>query len=198
MLLVIKEFVYHIDKKENIEILFVSNINNDMDSMWNNKESIRYHYNIAKKLVIDNNHFGSYDQTAFIRLKIFDGNQRMLIVSGERFNTFDEIFDNRSMERFPEPVRYGVVDFDLVTNNGVIKLNKEFHTTDKANSFIYEFVNSETFKQYAENQDAKNLKFDINKNGEIVITNLSNYSLLINATYLNGGEYITSEMHTIE
>lgn len=190
MLLVIKEFVYHIDKVEHSEILFVSNVVDSMDSIWNDKESIRYHYNVAKTSVINNNHFGSDDQTAFIRLKIFDGNQRMLIVSGERFNTFDKIFDNRSMERFPEPTIYGVVDFDLVTDDGVFELYKEFHTT-KNTSFIYEFLNSNILNKCG----IDGFEFGINENGEIVITNASNYSLLINATYLNGGEYITSEMH---
>lgn len=197
MVLIVSEFVYHIEGAEHIEILSVADINNDMDNIWKNKEVIKCYYNEAKNLVINNNHFGSDDQTAFIRIKIFDGCQRMLIVSGERFNTFDEIFDNRSMERFPEPVRYGIVDFDIITDNRVIKINEEFHTNNKTNLFIHEFVNSESFKKHNKNSGIKELKFEENEKGELVATNIINYSMRINAKYLNGCEYSTVKMYIV-
>ena len=81
MVIVISRFMYHIDNREFGEIISVNHMVSDIESLWHDTEFLKEYYINTRNKVIENCHYGSDDQDAYIEINIYDGKFREIVIS---------------------------------------------------------------------------------------------------------------------
>lgn len=200
MLIAISRFMYHIDNREFGEIISVNHMISDIESLWHDTEFLKEYYINTRNKVIENCHYGSDDQDAYIEIIIYDGKFREIVISDKNIpsDKIDSIIDNRGMRRLNSPVVIGRINIsiDIYGDEDIDEYVFDvFYRTEKSEeSIISRLITDGTInKHIRDNGECYSLSLD--DNGKVVVDNADEFGVLITNTYLDGDEYVVSRTH---
>ena len=201
MIIVISRFMYHIDNREFGEIISVNHMVSNIESLWHDTEFLKEYYINTRNKVIENCHYGSDDQDAYIEINIYDGKFREIVISDKNIpsDKIDSVIDNRGMRRLNKPVIIGFINISINIYDGHDSIDEHvfdvFYRTEKSEeSIINRLITYGTInKHIRDNGECYSLSLD--DNGKVVVNNADEFGILITNTYLDGDEYIVSRTH---
>lgn len=200
MIIVISRFMYHIDNREFGEIVSVNHMVSDIESLWHDTEFLKEYYINTRNKVVENCHYGSDDQDAYIEIIIYDGKFREIVISDKNIlsDKIDSIIDNRGMRRLNKPVIIGRINIsiDIYGDEDIDEYVFDiFYRTEKSEeSIINRLITDGTInKHIKDNGECYELSLD--DNGKVVVDNADEFGVLITNTYLDGDEYVVSRTH---
>lgn len=200
MIIVISRFMYHIDNREFGEIISVNHMISDIESLWHDTEFLKEYYLNTRNKVIENCHYGSDDQDAYIEIIIYDGKFREIVISDKNIpsDKIDSVIDNRGMRRLNSPVIIGRINIsiDIYNDEDIDEYVFDvFYRTEKSEeSIINRLITDGTInKHIRDNGECYELSLD--DNGKVIVDNADEFGVLITNTYFDGDEYIVSRTH---
>lgn len=201
MIIVISRFMYHIDNRESGEIISVNHMVSDIESLWHDTEFLKEYYINTRNKVIENCHYGSDDQSAYIEIIIYDGKFREIVISDKNIpsDKIDSVIDNRGMRRLTKPIIVGSINISINIYDGHDGIDEYvfdvFYRTEKSEeSIINRLITDGTInKHIRDNGECYSLSLD--DNGKVVVDNADEFGVLITNTYLDGDEYVVSRTH---
>lgn len=200
MIIIISRFMYHVGNKEFGEIISVNHMVSDIESLWHDTEFLKEYYINTRNKVIENCHYGSDDQDAYIEIIIYDGKFREIVISDKNIpsDKIDSIIDNRGMRRLNKPVIIGRINIsiDIYGDEDIDEYVFDiFYRTEKSEeSIINRLITDGTInKHIRDNGECYELSLD--DNGKVVVGNADEFGVLITNTYLDGDEYVVSRTH---
>lgn len=201
MIIVISRFMYHIDNRESGEIISVNHMVSDIESLWHDTEFLKEYYINTRNKVIENCHYGSDDQDAYIEIIIYDGKFREIVISDKNIpsDKIDSVIDNRGMRRLTKPIIIGFINISINIYDGHDGIDEYvfdvFYRTEKSEeSIINRLITDGTInKHIKDNGECYSLSLD--DNGKVVVDNADAFGVLITNTYLDGDEYVVSRTH---
>lgn len=201
MIIVISRFMYHIDNREFGEIISVNNMVSDIESLWHDTEFLKEYYLNTRNKVIENCHYGSDDQDAYIEIIIYDGKFREIVISDKNIpsDKIDSVIDNRGMRRLNSPVIIGRINISINIYDGHDGIDEYvfdvFYRTEKSEeSIINRLITDGTINKHIKDS-GECYSLSLDDNGKVVVDNADEFGILITNTYLDGDEYIVSRTH---
>ena len=200
MIIVISRFMYHIDNRESGEIISVNYMVSDIESLWHDTEFLKEYYLNTRNKVIENCHYGSDDQDAYIEIIIYDGKFREIVISDKNIpsDKIDSIIDNRGMRRLNNPVIIGRINIsiDIYGDEDIDEYVFDvFYRTEKSEeSIINRLITDGTINKHIKDS-GECYRLSLNDNGKVIVDNTDEFGVLITNTYLDGDEYVVSRTH---
>lgn len=201
MIIVISRFMYHIDNRKFGEIISVNNMVSDIESLWHDTEFLKEYYLNTRNKVIENCHYGSDDQDAYIEIIIYDGKFREIVISDKNIpsDKIDSVIDNRGMRRLTKPIIIGFINISINIYDGHDSIDEHvfdvFYRTEKSEeSIINRLITDGTINKHIRD-NGECYKLSLDDNGKVVVDNTDGFGILITNTYLDGDEYVVSRTH---
>ena len=201
MIIVISRFMYHIDNRESGEIISVNHMVSDIESLWHDTEFLKEYYLNTRNKVIENCHYGSDDQDAYIEINIYDGKFREIVISDKNIpsDKIDSVIDNRGMRRLNKPVIIGRINISIDIYDGHDGIDEYvfdvfFRTEKSEESIINRLITDGTINKHIKDS-GECYRLSLNDNGKVVVDNADEFGVLITNTYLDGDEYVVSRTH---
>lgn len=200
MIIVISRFMYHVNNREFGEIISVNHMVSDIESLWHDTEFLKEYYINTRNKVIENCHYGSDDQDAYIEIIIYDGKFREIVISDKNIpsDKIDSVIDNRGMRRLNSPVIIGRINIsiDIYGDEDIDEYVFDvFYRTEKSEeSIINRLITDGTINKHIKD-NGECYRLSLNGNGKVVVDNADEFGVLITNTYLDGDEYVVSRTH---
>ena len=200
MIIVISRFMYHVNNREFGEIISVNHMVSDIESLWHDTEFLKEYYINTRNKVIENCHYGSDDQDAYIEIIIYDGKFREIVISDKNIpsDKIDSVIDNRGMRRLNSPVIIGRINIsiDIYGDEDIDEYVFDvFYRTEKSEeSIINRLITDGTINKHIKD-NGECYSLSLNGNGKVVVDNADEFGVLITNTYLDGDEYVVSRTH---